>query len=366
MTLLMRTDLRPFYSAAWQQGSAHPGLLIQRGLAEREEGDVEAKAQHVGRVVETTPGERYRLAYERWVRATADTLRFRAVALRLKTRLFIGLTGGAMLETGCAIAHSTGAPMIPGSATKGAVQSRARLSPFGESHAQVCNDLFGAESTDTHPDGLAGVVTFHDAWWIPGSAPKPHPHRPLVQEVVTTHHPGYYQHAGAQAPTDMDSPIPNAQIAAQGAFLFVLEGEPAWTDLVERMLVETLTQTGIGAKTRSGYGLFAVDEDLQRALQKLRDATRLNALPADARLREKAQGLTPKQIAEAFGTKIAKTREAEGELFERFRELVVEVHREEIESWSNETRQTNKARYRAYRNLLSEGGSGSDTEAGPG
>ena len=89
---------------------------------------------------------------------------------------------------------------------------------------------------------------------MPGSADKP-----FVEEIVTSHHLDYYGQEGAVAASDFDSPIPNAQIAVQGHFLFVLEGEPAWRDLAEQMLRATLSHRGIGAKTRTGYGLFDPD-----------------------------------------------------------------------------------------------------------
>jgi CRISPR-associated protein Cmr6 len=76
------------------------------------------------------------------------------------------------------------------------------------------------------------------------------------EQIVTTHHLDYYGSEGATPATDFDSPIPNAQIAVQGAFLFVLEGPLAWLELAEKMLIAALDQGGIGAKTRTGYGLF--------------------------------------------------------------------------------------------------------------
>lgn len=133
-------------------------------------------------------------------------------------------------------------------------------------------------------------MSFHDAWWVPESA-----ERPLTEEVVTTHHPDYYGHEGATPATDFDSPIPNAQIAVRGAFLFVLEGPLAWLELAEQMLIAALAQHGIGAKTRTGYGLFDsqprvpaeatcpwVDEAIARIMKKnnakLEDTLRSKAL----------------------------------------------------------------------------------------
>lgn len=287
-TSLIRRALRPLYEAAQD---AHPGLLLQRGLPEHKEGGNEAKSRHIvrvcgsgwdkesegkgrgdgrshGRSAAHTEGAGehdaagfYRRAYERWRQATSDAMRFRSVVLKLETRLFIGLAGGGMLETGCAIGHSHGAPYIPGSSLKGVVSAHARErfdAERAEEGQAACDELFGAPATEDRPAGLSGLITFHDAWWVPGSAD-----RPLAPEIVTTHHPDYYRNEGrntkegkSTAPTDFDSPIPNAQVAVRGAFLFVIEGPPGWLVLAEQMLIAVLNTRGAGAKTRTGYGLF--------------------------------------------------------------------------------------------------------------
>lgn len=252
-TELMREALRQLYRDACD---AHPGLLIQRGYAvydsDTEDGR-KAKTAHLRRICAIAPASFYHNAYQRWRQATADPGRFRQVELALESRLFIGLTGGGMLETGCAISHSYGMPYIPGSSVKGGTRAQVGASRFGREHAAVLAELFGADADleGSHPQGLSGLVSFHDAWWVPGSADKP-----LVEEIVTSHHLDYYGSEGATPATDFDSPVPNAQIAVQGRFLFVLEGPPAWLDLAEQMLIAALSGRGIGAKTRTGYGLF--------------------------------------------------------------------------------------------------------------
>lgn len=256
-TPLMREALRNLYRAAHD---AHPGLLIQRGFQEHDEQDKEAKTAHIRDICAITAGRFYQNAYRRWEQTTGDDLRFSQLRLGLEDRLFIGLTGGGMLETGCAISHSYGMPYIPGSSLKGVVRAHVRASPFGKAHPEVLAELFGADADPRgiHPEGLSGLVVFHDAWWVPGSADKP-----FVEEIVTSHHTGYYGSDGETEASDFDSPIPNAQVAVQGGFLFVVEGEPAWRELAAEMLRSALSQRGIGAKTRTGYGLF--DPEPQRS-----------------------------------------------------------------------------------------------------
>ena len=284
---LMRKDLRPLYEAARDPHSdaaaqaphSHPGLLLQRGLGEAGgEGNDQAKADHIASVCRSRPGKFYEHAYARWKRVTKDASRFRSVTLKVESRLFIGLTGGGVLETGCVIGHSHGVPYLPGSGIKGVVSAHARerFRTAGDgravvnAHARerldtaddgkaVCDELFGAPADECRPGGLSGLVIFHDAWWVPGSA-----EHPLVQEVVTTHHPKYYGEEGRTPATDFDSPVPNAQVAVHGAFLFVLEGPVAWLVLAEQMLIAALSTRGAGARTRTGYGRFAPEAVVAR------------------------------------------------------------------------------------------------------
>lgn len=253
---LMRSGLRPRYERALQDPrlDAHPGLLLQRGLAEHGDGDTESKAHHIDLLCERAVSEFYGHAFKRWRRFTADESRFRTVTMALVTRLFCGLAGGGMLETGCAISHSHGAPYIPGSSLKGVVSAHAR-DRLGTDGRAICNELFGAP-VDDESAAYSGLVVFHDAWWVPGSR-----ERPLVQEIVTTHHRAYYAQEGSAAATDFDSPVPNPQVAVHGDFCFVIEGPSEWLGLSAEMLTEALCVRGVGAKTRSGYGIFATEPE---------------------------------------------------------------------------------------------------------
>ena len=254
-TALMRRELRSLYEAGQD---AHPGLLLQRGLPEHETEDFEAKRKHIERVIcQNRIGDLYRHAYQRWEKTTTDAMRFRSVKLKLENRMFIGLTGGGMMETGCAIGHSHGVPYIPGSSVKGIVNTwgRERIDST-EDESSICAELFGAPADGDMPEGLSAAITFHDAWWVPGSAESP-----LMPEIVTTHHPDYYGKDGSEPATDFDSPVPNAQIAVRGSFRFTVEGPPVWLELMERMLKMALTDLGAGAKTRAGYGLFIAETD---------------------------------------------------------------------------------------------------------
>jgi CRISPR-associated protein Cmr6 len=292
---LMRTALHPLYRDA---SDAHPGLLLQRGYREHESGNAEnvTRTEHVRRVCGIPAGEFYTRAYERWVRATADEARFAGTVLKLETRLFIGLSGSGMLETGCAIHHSYGVPYIPGSSVKGVVNAFVRGAGLDRT---LCDEIFGAAADPKadHPDGLSGLIAFHDAWWVPDSAQTP-----LVEEVVTTHHPDYYGQEGAVDATDLDSPVPNAQVAVRGSFLFTLEGPTEWLKLAVEMLEKALAARGIGAKTRAGYGYFEVDQKWRgqrdRDRQRAEDAARETAEQAAREERRKTMSPVERSVDE--------------------------------------------------------------------
>ncbi len=265
---LVRDTLRP---ALKNTQSAHPGLLIQKGWPDYartgpDTADAKDKTQHIRRVCGLPMPEAYERAYKRWKKATEDGARFVNVEIMLKGRLFIGLAGGGALETGCAISHTWGMPYIPGSSVKGVVRTWAAHC-LGE-NSPALREIFGSEPTKEDKQGLSGLVAFHDAWWVPESAPVPNKNKPFVEEVITTHHSDYYGSDGRTPATDLDSPVPNAMIGVQGGFRFTLEGPQEWLEIARVLLQSALVESGIGAKTRAGYGYFeAVGERPPSALQ---------------------------------------------------------------------------------------------------
>ncbi len=233
--------------------SANTGLLLRRGLPQwpKKEDKVTTaggeKAALITRLVGLPVPEGYRWAFDRWERATTGD-DFDSAELDLLGRLYIGLTRDSALETGITVQHAWGMPMIPGSALKGISRHVAQTASTLKNEPDAITYLFGSEK-DAEPE--CGAVVFHDAWWVPQPDAKP-----FAAEVVTPHHTEYYN-MGKRHATDFDSPIPAAQIAAQGRFRFVVEGDPGWCKLALALLKLALTRHGVGGKTTSGYGLFA-------------------------------------------------------------------------------------------------------------
>lgn len=252
--------------ALWRKHRAHDamrsttvnaGLLLRRGLpqwprkterkADSESTAGSEKAGVIARIVDLPVPEAYAWAYGRWQRATTGA-DFLADELDLLGRLYIGLSRESALETGMTVQHAWGLPMIPGSALKGISRHVARTASTLRDEADAIAYLFGSDD-DARPE--SGAVVFHDAWWVPGSAATP-----FAAEVVTPHHGAYYA-MGSRHATDFDKPVPAPQIAAQGRFRFVVQGDPAWARLALALLRLALTTHGVGGKTTSGYGLFA-------------------------------------------------------------------------------------------------------------
>lgn len=222
MVQLVRDKLKEAFD---HSDSINPSFLLKKGLL-----DANKKTGHLEEIVKLPASSEYNNAFNRWFDLTQDENRFSQTAMTLENRLLIGLTGNTALESGCSLSRNYGMPYIPGSSVKGIARAWANQHLAG--HSDELEQLFGTADSE-QPYRVSGLVTFHDAWWIPDPAKKEH--KPFVLDVVTTHHQAYYN--GTQAePSDKDSPIPNHLLAVQGSFLFVLEGEPAAIELCQTLL----------------------------------------------------------------------------------------------------------------------------------
>jgi len=119
---------------------------------------------------------------------------------------------------------------------------------------QPPGEAFLAVFGDTEDSGL---VQFHDAWWVPADPGSGGAEKPFVRDVITVHHPEYYQESSPPLPSDQDSPTPVPFLAVRGAFLFAVTSPSAeWSDLLKVMVTEMLTTHGVGGKKAAGYGTF--------------------------------------------------------------------------------------------------------------
>lgn len=340
-TALMRSELQELFKKA---KDAHPGLLLQKGLSKHDPDDSlnSAKAEHIARLCAIPASRFYERAFQRWKKITADTNRFLTVELILETRLLTGSATGGALETGCALHHTYGTPYLAGSGIKGVVNSHVRKSGFCDTDPDIRDELFGAEANEERPQGLSGLITFHDAWWIPGSTDtRGQRGTPLVADIVNCHHRAYYTPKNPEKrslPSDFDDPIPNKRIAVRGSFLFVIEGPLAWLPLALDMLIEALQQHGFGARTSRGFGRLTEDQwDRQSRLEALRqeheDATMSEQEKALAGLRElfdqcsaTRQNEAGGKLAQAFNEICAQAMNWPPEDIETLLPLLQEIH----------------------------------------
>jgi len=341
MISLCRNDLTNAYK---NSPSANPGLLLHKGCtkieSKNDDGQRQAeepaasslKTEHIKYICDIPITQEYCRAYHRWQRLTQDEDRFIQCAMVLDDRLLIGLAAAGALETGCALSHGYGAPYIPSSSVKGVV--RAWAQQHLNDHSGALEQLLGTFDSGS-PGAVSGLVTFHDAWWIPEKTASHDGKHPLAQDIVTTHHQDYYN-GGKDPAADTDSPIPNALISVRGSFLFVLEGRPADLKPSLAILTRALSENGIGAKTAAGYGYMQEDDDWKRTHQ----------MTEDQRLADDVAGLNEKEIITLFSKNLNKTRERPD--FEQLAKAVKTVHAEQIESWQNETAKSSKNRYKAY------------------
>ena len=257
MVALMRASLR---ETVRQTQSAHAGLLLTHSLPVWEKNEKTEKSKLIDKITGVNFCSLYKKAFERWLGTTCNLEQFSSLSASLSGRLMMALSTGGAIETGMSVHHTYGMPMISGSSVKGAVRSYAEGIGLGKEFLAV---LFGADedlAKQTNTLESAGYLVWHDAWWIPEGNSKP-----FVGEVVTVHHQEYY--GGSGAATDFDSPIPNQQLAVQGSFYFVVEGDTAWANLAITLLNKTLEQQGIGTKRAAGYGFMSANQELHNQLK---------------------------------------------------------------------------------------------------
>lgn len=249
--------------------STHAGLWLDRFLARQTWGpggkedkaeSEKARAALLDGVMTIKKPDGYEAAFGAWERdLKAEPPRVALARGRTVGRLLVGAGQKNPAEFGITLHRTWGLPYIPGSSLKG-------IAAWGAHHGLGADFQRRDNSAEARPGGPnafdalfgdveeQGAVIFHDAWLAPGSAPGLH------RDVLTVHHPDYYQ--GRGAPSDTDSPTPVGFVSAQGEFLFALELHPAldpvehghWLRAAWEALRWGLERHGVGAKTNVGYG----------------------------------------------------------------------------------------------------------------
>jgi CRISPR-associated protein Cmr6 len=276
---------RPIFDQVTPEAGTHVGLWLER--AQRDlEAEGSARQEHIESAISAarvTP--EYRRFFQRWEAALKELPFTRHAPATVSGRMVVGLGEESVLETSITLHRTYGVPYIPGSALKGLAAAAAhkhledenwkKIKPdgkIGESHRLMFGDTTSS-----------GYVTFHDALW------KPEGDRlPLDLDVMTVHHPKYYQAANdPPPPADWDSPTPIAFLTARGTYLLAVTGPEEWAQAAMEILTEALQRDGIGAKTAAGYGRMNV------ALESNRRAQRSTPAPQKPQWEARVQNVQP-------------------------------------------------------------------------
>lgn len=246
----------------------------------------------------------YAQSFDRW-KASFANAGDRLAELKLTSRLLVGHGNSSATDVGLTVHHTWGVPVIPGSTLKGLLahyvdatygptdpdkntweqegDERIRADYQGitwngqriqRGPGAVYRALFGAPDAkddqtmrEHHCDAgaSAGLVTFHDALYVPGSAGN----RPFAPDVLTVHQKSYYDSLGKKAPNDYDNPVPVSFLTVRPtcSLLLALSGPSEWTELAGRLLKDALENWGVGGKTSAGYGMGTVTAWKQPKLQ---------------------------------------------------------------------------------------------------
>jgi len=187
-------------------------------------------------------------------------------------RLVIGLGSSHPQEVSMTLHHIYGIPYIPGSAIKGVTkhwvtlnlaeklkgdnlsfeEATKRISKFIEDGTELdieindtkfkdLIDIFGTQKQE-------GQVIFMDSYPISEIN--------LKIDIMNPHYPKYY--SGNEPPADWQSPNPIKFLTVEKTpfRFYILSKNPRLLTLAENWLKDALNNTGIGAKTSLGYGIF--------------------------------------------------------------------------------------------------------------
>jgi CRISPR-associated protein Cmr6 len=273
----MRDVIRAALGEAHSSHFGHAYDVLGPKLTSDGKPDTEDRERWLKRCEQIEISPDYGLAYRRWKDSfSVDEATLREV--EASSRLLIGHGNPSGSDVGLTVHRSWGVPLLPGSALKGMLahyvdavygdpnpsQRRAWLGPTWRNGRVARDDaagdayarLFGAPAVDGNEHSACrGLVEFHDALYVPGSAPNNHP---FARDVLTVHQKPYYDHKGEDGrwPNDWTSPVPVGfmTVRPKTKFLLVVIGPQQWRSLAMTLLFEALNEWGIGGKTSAGYG----------------------------------------------------------------------------------------------------------------
>ena len=252
------SSCREIFDGLSPEAGTNTGLWLDRGLQEPDRKG-SWKQNHFAKLDSIKIPNEYEMFFDRWKAALQGLSPYTILAKAMVIgRMAVGLGAESILETSITLHRTYGVPYIPGSALKGLAAATAHQGLEDESWRKARDGVKIGESQrvmfgDTES---SGYVTFHDALWIPTGK-----RLPLDLDVMTVHHPQYYQATNnPPPPTDWDNPNPVTFLSARGTYLLAITGPEDWTRAALGILKEALARDGVGAKTAAGYGRMSVTE----------------------------------------------------------------------------------------------------------
>lgn len=262
---------------------AHIKLYLDRYfLKEKKSQDSSdpSKKEFLKRAIELKMAEGYSAEYQLHKERLHALPHTRVFRLETVGRTIVGLGADSPWENNIDLHHTWGVPYISGSALKGLCSAYAHRylkddawkkkkddGTCGESQAL----LFGTNEEQ-------GAIIFHDAIWV-----YKENENPLKMDVITVHHPDYYQGKKDAPPADWDSPRPIPFLSFHGRLMTALswcgpklsqEMTEKWLDAAAEILKNALEKEGIGAKTSSGYGRMQLTRVMTEEEEKIKEENR--------------------------------------------------------------------------------------------
>lgn len=171
--------------------------------------------------------------------------------------LIVGMGNPSPLENGLTFQIPMGFPLVPATSQKGVTRAYARVFEGKKKNSdEVLCRLMGDDGQHTGK----GQVTFFDAFPLADCGQF------LCVEIMTPHQREYHEQKGQQPPADYYSPtpIPFLAVGRGVCFFFSMAARQAHEtdlDLAWCWLKNALETTGVGAKTRVGYGAVDLQGD---------------------------------------------------------------------------------------------------------
>jgi len=249
----MTDDIRRVNHSTEQLMKLQPnaGLIYDKYMKSFEVRDKSEVITQTKRYCVASPA--YRAYFTRWHESVKRTSNMHIRTYETQGRLIVGIGNASVRDIGISLNHTYGVPYLPGSSLKGVVSSYVlgmKDTNWGADSYNFQN-MFGTQE-------LAGGIDFMDAPWHPPDIPPANQNEPscLEEDVINPHHQQYYNPTSNASPDDFEGPVPIffVTVKQKQRFVVAIHGEKAWADIAFSVLTKALSERGIGAKTRAGYG----------------------------------------------------------------------------------------------------------------